>query len=313
VAFVAQVADQHPLAVIVALFLVASAIASYWRTRLRGGRRSSQAAGAPLNRRSASRLALWLAVAVAAALAARNSIAETYVVASGSMMPTVMVGDRLLVDKRAYGVKVPFTNHRLGSRLPRRGDVVLVRPGAALAWEKLPTAALIKRVVGLPGDRISYDSDRLIVNGWKVPLCDAGPYAAAATGKQSLRGRLVVEFLDDRAYLNVRPVGGPHLATFTVPPGQVFLVGDNRGDSSDSRTWNGGQGAGVPVTTIEGRVTRILAGARRDDGSLDLTRLFLRLGPELRRPGLDLTTTNGWIGECLQKRPPLTTPPAAKS
>src|SRR5262249_2849015 len=132
------------------------------------------------------------------------------------------------------------------------------------------------------------------------------------TGGLTVRGRLGVEFLGDQAYLTVRkPLDQPFPA-YTVKPGEVFVVGDDRGISSDSRVWSDTSGPGIPISALEGRVTRILAGAL-PDGSLDLSRLLKRpLSLEVRQPNLDLAETRRRIDSCLhERRPPATTPPLA--
>src|SRR5215831_1853010 len=135
VALVGRLADEYLLAVGVGLFIALSAAVGYWRGRLGAGIRP--AAVARLDRRSVARLASGLGLAILAALFVRSSLLETYWVVSGSMTPTLLVGDRLLVNKVAYGFRLPFTKHTLGARLPRRGDVVVFRANGALAWEKL--------------------------------------------------------------------------------------------------------------------------------------------------------------------------------
>ena len=104
-----------------------------------------------------------------------------------------------------------------------------------------------------------------------------------------------------------RPFGG-----YTVKPGEVFVVGDDRGLSSDSRAWNEGRGAGVPVDILEGRVSRVLFGAR-PDGRLDFSRLLAApLDLKVRMPGLDMRKTDERIQSCLAHRPAVTSPPSSR-
>jgi hypothetical protein len=167
---------------------------------------------------------------------------------------------------------------------------------------------LVKRVLGVPGDTIVGAQGSIFINGWRVPSCDAGPYAVL-TGRLTVRGRLNVEFLGDKTYLTVSKFNDTFPA-HTVGPGEVFVVGDDRGVSSDSRLWADSKGSGVPISALEGRVTRVLVGAS-PDGRLDLSRLLARpLGLEVRQPNLDLKATQGRIDVCLKARPSVTTPPA---
>jgi signal peptidase I len=159
----------------------------------------------------------------------RSVLADWYQVPTGSMKPTILEGDRVFVLKCAYQIRVPFTSIRLfrtGS--PRRGDVVVVRnpDGGAVP--------LVKRVVGLPGDVIRLENERLFVNGQfqklrmhAIPADGEGPFRWVGT--EDLGGRLhPVQVLPDR----------PAMRTFgpvRVPPGDIFVMGDNRDDSRDAR------------------------------------------------------------------------------
>ncbi len=165
----------------------------------------------------------------------------------------------------------------------------------------------MKRVLAIPGDRIDGDEGFTRINGWRVPTCDAGPYAVL-TGRLTVRGRLSVEFLGDQAYLTItRP--WDKFPGYTVKPGEVFVAGDDRGLSSDSRLWADTSGAGVPISALEGRVTRVLVGAS-PDGRLDLSRLFAPpLGLEVRQPYLDMKVTRQRLDVCLKNRPKETSPP----
>ena len=135
-------------------------------------------------------------------LVTRASLADHYVVPTGSMEPTLMPGDRVVVDKRAYGVRIPFTLQRLSEGdAPARGDVVVFdAPGDG--------TRLIKRVVAVGGDLLEVRDGHVFVNG--------------------VRG-------DEHAALELRLGGGPDVHPVRVPAGHVFAMGDFRGNSRDSR------------------------------------------------------------------------------
>jgi signal peptidase I len=145
-------------------------------------------------------------------LAARSSLADHYVVPSGSMEPTLLPGDRVLVDKQAYGFRLPFTLIKL------REGVRLARGDVAVFDSPADGTRLIKRVVALPGDLIEVRAGHVTINR-----------APAATGEQT-------ELLDEHPVnLNLEFGGGPDVAPTRVPAGQVFVLGDARGNSRDSR------------------------------------------------------------------------------
>jgi signal peptidase I len=305
--FLARQVDEHPLLVTLGLFVVLAEIARYWRRRLA---RPATGGGA-VPARAALRFAVTLAVVVSAALLLRGFVVELYFVSGPSMLPTLSPGDRLVVNKLAYGLKLPFSQRRVGAKTPKRGDVIvfrtreLGRPGA--------TRPLVKRVVALPGDRVAFQDGRPVVNGWTVPLCDCGPFAGA-NGKQTIRGRLGVEFLEDEVYLAVWTPAEAGFPEYLVRPGEVFVTGDDRGLSGDSRIWQlDGGAAGVPIDLIEGRVSRVAVG-ERSDGRLDYARVLAPLGTKVRQPGVDIGETDKRIAACLARRPrPATSPPAQTS
>jgi signal peptidase I len=294
---VARFGDAHALGLTVGLFLATSALARYWRSHLPGARFLSpperpmaSSAAAPL-RRTLSFAALVVSAALAASLL-RASAAESFQVTSGSMLPTLAPGDRILASKLAYR----------GQGTPRRGDVVVFRRTEGMT--EAGPEELVKRVVGLPGDRIEIRQGRLFINDWAVPRCDAGVYPHLV-GAETTLGRLTVEFLADRVFLT--PFSRP-FPPYRVAPDEVFVLGDNRNDSADSRIWKKGRGAGVPLAAIEGRAARLLA-ARDRDGRIDLGTLFRPLGLAVHLPGMDVRPLEEGIRKCLQAAPPSTWPP----
>lgn len=172
----------------------------------------------------------WLAF-VLLMVAFRSAIADYNVVPSGSMMPTVLAGDRILVDKMAFDLRLPLTHIRL-ARLgePQRGDIVTVDSRQA-------GELLLKRVVGLPGDVIELRDNVLTING------DAARYDPVAVAPASGDG------VDDARYSDERLDGMSHLVRLAranpglrssygpvvVPPEHYLMLGDNRDNSADSR------------------------------------------------------------------------------
>ena len=189
-----------------------------------------------------------LVIAVAIALAIRQFVVEPFRIPSGSMLPTLLIGDHLFVNKLAYGPRIPFTDIRLpGLREPERGDVVVfevARPKGDqimpvdLAPEGVLSEAFVKRLVGLPGDRISWKNGALFVNGEQL--------AVHATGEPFVdeHGRsygVQQEDLGDcrHAILEEPGYSDPTLnrGSVVVEPGRYFMMGDNRDFSRDSREW----------------------------------------------------------------------------
>jgi signal peptidase I len=316
-AWLARVGDEEPLLVGIVLFATLATVARHWLRvvddRVEASGFATEAGAVRSSRISRSskisaRFILGLAALAGAVLLARASLADLHRVTGASMMPTLKTGDRLLVNKLAYGLRLPFSSRVLGPRPPRRGDLVVFPNRGRVADAP---SSLVKRVVGLPGDVIAYRDGTLSVNGWAVPSCDAGPFLAVAGGAM-VRGRVGVEVLEDRAYLTLRSSSDETvLADFEVPPGEVFVVGDDRLASSDSRTWNGGRGGGVPVSSLEGRVSRLAFGRLRE-GRLDLAHPFVPLGLSLREPRVDVRKLEERIAACVAHRPASSRPPAVK-
>jgi signal peptidase I len=182
--------------------------------------------------------------AVLIALGIRAFVIEPYRIPSGSMFPTLLIGDHLFVNKFVYGIKIPFTDIRLpGLRDPERGDVIVFTVakmgGQTIPADRrpdLPREEFVKRIVGIPGDRIEFRHEGLFVNGERVaskPLPE--------------------EFLDDRGrslHQNQVQLDGHEFVTLddhyvklplpdpvTVEEGRYLMLGDNRDHSKDSRVW----------------------------------------------------------------------------
>ncbi|MCK0537702.1 signal peptidase I [Alcanivorax quisquiliarum] len=170
-------------------------------------------------------------------LVIRSFIVEPFTIPSGSMLPTLEVNDFILVNKFAYGLRLPVTNTRivaLGD--PQRGDVMVFR------YPLKPAQNFIKRVVGVPGDHVVQRQGQLYINGEPLPR-----EALSSERMGRLQETLYVETLDDSRHLirhetELNPFTGQPMVRsedreWTVGEGEYFMVGDNRNNSNDSRYW----------------------------------------------------------------------------
>lgn len=175
----------------------------------------------------------------------RSFIVEPFRIPSGSMIPTLHVGDFILVDKFAYGLRCPVGNCRLvGSGTPRRGDVVVFTYPGTSPSDPDRGEDFIKRVVGIPGDHISYVNKVLSVNGKPVTIQPDGDYAM----KDGMYHREIEDLGGVHHSIVVNPDSPPRDFEFDVPAGQYFVMGDNRDGSYDSRYWGT-----VPDADLRGR------------------------------------------------------------
>ena len=168
--------------------------------------------------------------ALAIVLVLRSFLLEPFQIPSGSMKPTLEVGDFILVNKFAYGIRLPVIDTKvIDVGDPQRGDVMVFR------YPSNPSINYIKRVVGLPGDRITYTQDkRLLVNGQSVAESLLGVEPGSLGRTLVYREKLgeVEHLIRKQIHRNVR--AGDE---WQVPQGHYFMMGDNRDDSNDSRYW----------------------------------------------------------------------------
>ncbi len=196
----------------------------------------------------------------------RSFLFEPFKIPSGSMIPTLLIGDFILVNKYAYGLRLPVTNTKiLDIGEPERGDVMVFR------YPVDTRVNFIKRLVGLPGDTITYRNKELFVNGEKVDTVEQGFFTSrdvkcATPDSDALRleeslGEVTHEIL---VHTRSRARDG----RWTVPEGHYFVMGDNRDRSNDSREWGF-----VPEDHLMGRAVGIWLNFDYTKGCGDLSRV----------------------------------------
>ncbi len=168
---------------------------------------------------------------LALVLVLRSFLAEPFTIPSGSMLPTLQVGDYIVVNKFAYGLRLPVIGTRvvpIGA--PQRGDVLVFR------YPLQPSTSYIKRIVGLPGDLVAYRHGSLSINGVEVPMTMLGRQVLLEGGAEILYR----EKLGEHDFTLRRIEGREPFAPVweqRVPAGEYFVMGDNRDNSMDSRAW----------------------------------------------------------------------------
>jgi signal peptidase I len=196
---------------------------------------------------------------ILAVFVVRSFIIEPFKIPSGSMVPTLLVGDFILVNKYEYGLRLPITNTKMTEGRPlQRGDVVVFR------YPKDESVDYIKRVIGLPGDTVAYEDKKLTINGKPVPETAQPDYF------DDERIGYAKQFTEDLGDRKNNILNNPQVPPFVVgaddfpfrdncnynaqgvtckvPPGNYFMMGDNRDNSADSRYWGF-----VPDKNIVGR------------------------------------------------------------
>jgi signal peptidase I len=177
-----------------------------------------------------------IAAAAAVVLVGRSSLADHYHVPTGSMLPTIVENDHILVNKAAYSLRLPFSQVRIAEfRGPARGDVVVLEsPESGIV--------LLKRVVAVPGDLVQVQDGKLLLNGKPVPV--------------EVQKDRIVEALGGGHGLRLEDGGGPDFGPVKVPEDSYLVLGDNRGNSRDGRYFGF-----VKRSALLGRAISVLARA----------------------------------------------------
>ena len=199
----------------------------------------------------------------------RSFIAEPFRIPSGSMMPTLLHGDFILVNKFTYGLRLPALHTKVwANKSPERGDVVVFR------YPENPSLDYIKRVVGLPGDQLEYRDKTVYVNGTAMKQVDLGTYVGKgrdAVMSGSNKRQESLSTVDHEMLLNDRRLS--IAGAWTVPDEHYFVMGDNRDNSNDSRVWGM-----VPEQNLVGRALMIWMNWDISEGQF----YFRRIGKQIK-------------------------------
>ncbi|NBB92422.1 MAG: signal peptidase I [Gammaproteobacteria bacterium] len=201
----------------------------------------------------------------------RSFLFEPFKIPSGSMIPTLWIGDFIVVNKYAYGLRLPVLNTKfIETGDPERGDIIVFR------FPEDERVNYIKRVVGVPGDTISYRDKMLFVNGELVDQERVGAWVGEGLNRNPPGSRPVerIEHLGEQAHHIVvypsRPNG--RVESVSVPEGHYFVMGDNRDQSLDSRSWGF-----VPEENLVGKAVRIWMHWDCSRGCVDASRIGDRI------------------------------------
>jgi len=194
-----------------------------------------------------------IAFAILIALSLRAVVVEAFKIPSGSMIPTLEIGDQIFVNKFIYGVRIPFTMIKIGQfKIPDRGDVIV------FIYPRNHDKDYIKRVIGLPGDTIEVRDSELYINGQLVlrrkydGVCEFEDHDPVRDIWLREHCERYDEQLDHQFHAMILASNdahrSPNFGPVTVTPGHLFVMGDNRDNSSDSRIWGE-----VPFENIKGK------------------------------------------------------------
>ena len=205
---------------------------------------------------------------ILAVLLIRSFLVEPFRIPSNSMMPTLLTGDFILVNKYAYGIRLPVLNNKVVEMgEPERGDVVVFR------YPKDPSVDYIKRVVGLPGDRVGYYNKIIYINSEPVGQVPAGVYIGVGSGISmsgaSERQEQLGEVLHD---ILVMPRTPGLEGEYVVGEDEYFVMGDNRDNSNDSRYWGP-----VPESNLVGKAFRVWMNWDGANGGVDWDRIGMKI------------------------------------
>ena len=195
----------------------------------------------------------------------RSFLVEPFRIPSASMMPTLLIGDFILVNKYDYGIRLPVLNTKvIENKVPDRGDIVVFR------YPEDPSIPFIKRVVGMPGDHVEYVNKVLYINGIRQEQTVNGEYEAVGSGMMADGDWWITEYLDDESHDILIDTTGRGAFNFEtdVPEGMYFVLGDNRDNSRDSRYWGF-----VPDDNLVGRAFFIWMNWDSKNGGISWSRI----------------------------------------
>jgi signal peptidase I len=183
----------------------------------------------------------------------RSFVAEPFKIPSSSMMPSLLIGDFILVNKFSYGLRLPVTNEKfveIGE--PARGDVVVFRYPGRDASDPNRGIDYIKRVIGLPGDTVAYRENQVLLNGKPLAYQEIGEYRAEGPSAEMNGATQLIEKLPGRPHPVLETMNSPMVdpgeGEWKVPQGHYLVMGDNRDRSDDGRFWGV-----LPETQLRGK------------------------------------------------------------
>ena len=224
------------------------------------------------------------------AVGLRVYVTEAFKVPSASMWPTIMVQDHIFVSKFA--------------RIPDYGEVIV------FAYPSGGNTDYVKRAIALTGDHVQFEGSLPIINGWRVPRCPIGKIGYPDEDKVVHEGEAFVESLGKYRYLvwEERDTAGVDPFQFDVPRGEVFVVGDNRSNSLDSRYWNEGKGGAVAPNDVKGRGSIVWL-SFDEKGNINTERMIRHFADPPLLPKWATVEVKAKFEACMSNAPSQTRPP----